>query len=465
MDSYHQIKDQFYALFDNSPDGIWISNKEGIIMRVNRAAPENSGFSPEDVIGRSIYQIIKDGYIETSAIAKALEAKSRQSVLENKEKSGRVLLITATPIFNQGGELSLIIANERDITQLNKIKEKLDQSRLQTEKVKEELTEQYLKESIREEIIAESKDMEYVLLSGLKLARAGVSNILITGESGTGKGMLAGFIHNKSDRQRNPFIHINCAAIPEGLIEAELFGYESGAFTGASQKGKAGLFELAHKGTLFLDEIGDLPTKMQAKLLTYIDDYKITRIGGTKPIRVDCSIIAATNQDLKAAVKKRWFREDLYFRLSSFAIDMPPLRQRPEDVAELIRYFLNKYNMEFNQQKKISKQALDGMLSYNFPGNVRELKNIIKRAVVLNEDKIIDNLLPNTFKRDEMADFCSQAKDERIFDLKKAILATEKKAFVHALKYCRSTREIADYLNISQTKVVRSLRKHDLIIK
>lgn len=462
MDSHMQIKSQFYALLNNSPDGIWISDKEGMILRVNRAAQENSAFKQEDVIGKSISQILKEGHIKTSATAKALETQKQQSVLEYKEKTGRTLLITATPIFNQDGELAFIIANERDISQLNKIREELEQSRLQAEKVKEELTEQYLRELGREEIIAESKEMKHVLLSGLKLARVGVSNILITGGSGTGKGLLAGYIHKKSNRRHNPFVHINCAAIPEGLIEAELFGYEKGAFTGASQKGKAGLFELSHKGTLFLDEIGDLPIHMQAKLLTYLDNHKVMRIGGTKPLNVECSILAATNLDLKAAVKKKKFREDLYYRLSSFAINIPPLRQRPEDITKLIQHFLVKYNEEFKQQKKITKQALDVILVYPFPGNVRELKDMVKRAVVLSRDDVIDNLLPNTINIDDLRDICVQVKDERIFDLKKAILATEKKAFAQAIKHCRSTREIADFLHISQTKVVRGLRKHGL---
>lgn len=462
MDSHMQIKSQFYALLNNSPDGIWISDKEGMVLRVNRAAQENSAFKQEDVIGKSISQILKEEHIKTSATAKALETQKQQSVLEYKEKTGRTLLITATPIFNQDGELEFIIANERDISQLNKIREELEQSRLEAEKVKEELTEQYLRELGREEIIAESKEMKHVLLSGLKLARVGVSNILITGGSGTGKGLLAGYIHKKSNRRHKPFVHINCAAIPEGLIEAELFGYEKGAFTGASQKGKAGLFELSHKGTLFLDEIGDLPIHMQAKLLTYLDNHKVMRIGGTKPLHVECSILAATNLDLKAAVKKKKFREDLYYRLSSFAINIPPLRQRPEDITKLIQHFLVKYNKEFKQQKKITKQALDVILVYPFPGNVRELKDMVKRAVILSRDDVIDNLLPNTTNIDDLRNIGVQVKDERIFDLKKALLATEKKAFAQAIKHCRSTREIADFLHISQTKVVRGLRKHGL---
>ena len=462
MDSYEQIKKQFYALFDNSVDGIWITDNKGIVLRVNRAAQENSGFREQDIIGKSIHNALKSGFIENSATAKTLETKQQQSVLDYKKDTGKKLLITATPIFDENDELSLIIANERDITQLNAIKEDLEASRLQTEKIKDELTEQYLKELSNQDIIAKSRGMENVLLSGIKLARVGVSNILITGESGTGKGIIAGYIHKISDRRYKPFIHINCAAIPEALMEAELFGYEKGAFTGASQKGKAGLFELAHEGTLFLDEIGDLPFHMQAKLLTYLDDNKIMRIGGTTPVRVECAIIAATNQDLKSAVKKKQFRGDLYYRLSSFSINIPPLRQRQEDVTELIRFFMDKYNKQFKQHKQISKRALDAALSYYFPGNVRELKDIVKRAVVLGTDDVINNLLPDNIGADDPRDTVILLKDKPIFDLKKAISATERKAFVNAIRHCRSTREVASYLNISQTKAVRCLRKHGL---
>ncbi len=238
------------------------------------------------------------------------------------------------------------------------------------------------------EIVAQSPYMKEILRLAAKVAQTDAT-VLILGESGTGKEVLANLVYQLSPRQNKPFLKINCAAIPEGLLESELFGHEKGAFTGAD-KAKPGLFELAHHGTLFLDEIGDLPLPLQAKLLRVLQDGTIRRLGSLKEIRVDVRIIAATNKDLEEMVKDGSFREDLFWRLNVFTLKIPPLRERKEDILPLAEAFLQKFSRKHGKDLRgFSREALEALLSYHFPGNVRELENIVERAVILAENEII----------------------------------------------------------------------------
>ncbi|MCP8371498.1 sigma-54 interaction domain-containing protein, partial [Clostridioides difficile] len=221
-------------------------------------------------------------------------------------------------------------------------------------------------------------------------------SVLLLGESGTGKSSLARYIHHNSNRSNGPFITINCATISPQLLESELFGYTSGAFTGASTKGKVGLVELANGGTLFLDEIGDIPQNLQAKFLQLIQDRTFTPVGSLKNKKVDIRIISATNADLVSKVKEKKFREDLYYRLNVIEIKLPPLRERRDNLVEIIKYYFNRYSSDFNLNKTISKEAMDAIANYRFPGNIRELQNIIQKILLTCTDNhiIIDDL-PN----------------------------------------------------------------------
>ncbi|HFC96954.1 MAG TPA: sigma-54-dependent Fis family transcriptional regulator [Thermosulfurimonas dismutans] len=239
-----------------------------------------------------------------------------------------------------------------------------------------------------EDLVAESPAMKEVLRLCARVAPT-EATVLLTGESGTGKEVLAGLIHRLSPRRDKPFLRINCAAIPEGLLESELFGHERGAFTGAD-KAKPGLFEEAGEGTLFLDEIGELPLPLQAKLLRVLQDGTFRRLGGRRELRSRARIIAATNRDLNAMVREGRFREDLYWRLSVITIHLPPLRERREDILPLARFFLHKYARKYRKPvEDFSREALERLLSYAFPGNVRELQNMIERAVILAEGPLI----------------------------------------------------------------------------
>jgi PAS domain S-box-containing protein len=463
LEPYRLLSLQLETIFNASSDGLWVCNGQGVVIAVNRASEILNGIKGSDVIGRSVDDLLDSKVFDKSVTRMVLDSGRRQTVMQRIGKTGKYLLSTGTPVLDDDGKIFLVVINERDMTELNMLRRQIEHNREIAEKYKEKLADLSLLELKRNEIIAESDKMRHILQMALKLSRIDASNILILGESGTGKGLLAKLIHKNSIRNKNPFVEINCAALPENLLEAELFGYEKGAFTGASDKGKIGLFELAHGGTLFLDEIGDMPLSLQAKLLKYLDNHEIRRVGGTLPIRVACSTIAATNQDLNKLVKERKFREDLYYRLNSFILNIPPLRERPEDVAGLIRFYLNKYNRKYKCDKKISSGIIHLLEKYPFPGNVRELKNIIENAVVMSDLDAVDNFIRAGFKAGgTLPEVEAQQNLDADLRLADGLRRVERQMLLQAKARCRTTREMAAALGISQPSVVRKLNAHKL---
>jgi PAS domain S-box-containing protein len=464
LDSYKKLNRQLETIFHASSDGIWVCDGEGVVISMNKASERLNGIKVKDGIGRSVNDLIIDNVFDQSVTAEVLKRGTQQTVMQYTRKTGKYLLSTGTPVFDDDGNIILVVVNERDMTELNSLRKKIEEGEQLTEKYRDELADLSLLELTRNEIIAESSKMRHLFQMALKLSRINASNILILGESGTGKGLLAKLIHKNSMRYKNPFVEINCAALPENLLEAELFGYEKGAFTGASDRGKIGLFELAEGGTLFLDEIGDMPQPLQSKLLKYLDDNEIRRIGGTQSIKVKCSTIAATNQNLIELVRKRKFREDLYYRLNSFTLELPPLRERPEDISSLVRFYLCKFNRKYKSDKKIHSSAIRLLQSYWFPGNIRELKNIIENAVVMSENNQIDQFIQASL-REAQPGPSSTATDtiKSGLSLSEKLCELEKELLRQAKLQCRSTREMAHFLGISQPSVVRKLHKHRLV--
>ena len=466
LQSYKRLNRQLESIFQYSSDIIWVYDGEGNVIDINKAAEFANSIKAKNVIGKSYGEVVELGILDRSVVPEVIKAKRQVSIIQNWYEGRSTGLITGTPVFDDSGNIDFIIVNARDMTQLNIIKEELDENRMVTEKFKDELTELNLLELKEQEIIAESKEMRQVLRIAVKLARMEASKILILGESGTGKGLLAKFIHNNSDRNKKPFIQINCAALPESLLEAELFGYEKGAFTGAGERGKVGLFELAQEGTLFLGEIGDLPFSVQAKLLKYLDDQEIMRLGATQSRKVDCIIIAATNSDLEDLVKKRKFRQDLFYRLNTFTILIPPLRERRDDIFELINYFLEKYNTGYQLQRHISVETMGKLLSYPFSGNVRELKNIIKKAVVISDTPELDRLIERSLRVSRDFPFNSQGGPPGSKEsLPEQLAVLEKEILLGAMSHCKSTKEVALTLGISQPTAFRKMKKHGLELK
>jgi transcriptional regulator with PAS, ATPase and Fis domain len=299
--------------------------------------------------------------------------------------------------------------------------------------------------------------MQRIFDTAMRVARV-ESSVLITGESGTGKSLIADVIHQASDRSEYALIQINCGAIPESLIEAELFGYEKGAFTGAQARGKPGYFEMAQGGTLLLDEVGELPLNVQVKLLRFLENNEVTRIGSTVPRRLDVRIIAATNRDLQSMVNTGTFRKDLFFRLNVVPFKIPPLRERLADIPPLIYFFLKQFNEKCGCRKTFSPAVIDCLGNYPFPGNIRELSNLIEQLVVLSvTDHIGLEDLPAAV-RDNEPESCLFPDTE--WNLSNVVQNVERRMIMRALKTCGSQRKAAKLLNIDHSTLSRKIKRY-----
>ena len=451
------------TIFDKSADGLMICDADGKILKLNRAAEVLNGVKISEVLGKDVRTLVTEGQIDRSATQEVLDTKRQVSVVQTTPRSEYTLLVTGTPVFDNQNNIIFVVVNERDISLIESMKKQVEFARQESEKIKDELTELTLLELKDNNIVAESDSMKHTLRLALKLSAIKASNILIQGESGTGKGLLAKFIHQYSSGSKKPFIQINCAALPENLLEAELFGYEKGAFTGASEKGKLGLFELACGGTIFLDEIGEMSMGVQAKLLKCLDDNEIMPIGGITPKKIDCSIIAATNRNLDDRTLNKKFRLDLLHRLNTFTLSIPPLRNRPEDILELVRIYLKKYNKKYNRRAKIGYKAFNSLQTYAFPGNVRELINIIKQAIVMCDGRSLDDYLVKALSKIRPTKPKVTPVKEHT-TLADKIWAIENEMLMQASIKCRTTREAAIFLGISQPSVVRKFKKHGISI-
>lgn len=459
-----KMKMQFQALVDHSYYGIYILDGQGIVLKVNDVAVDLIGRNKEEIVGMDIRELAKKGVIEKPLTPSILKTKKPLTRPLYVMKSNKYIMASGLPILDENGDILFVVVIEHDMTIVRELRQQLEQAKQVAKTIKDELSDRNLLELKNREIIADAPAMKQVLTVLLKLAKMDASNILITGESGTGKGFLSKFVHSNGMRKDQPFISINCAALPEMLLEAELFGYEKGAFTGASDSGKAGLFELANQGTIFLDEIGDLPFSVQAKLLKCLDDGEIRRLGGTEAIKVDCIVIAATNHDIEKLVQEKKFRQDLYFRLNIFPVRIPPLRERQEDVLKISKYYLKEYNQRYHQEKKFSEKCIEELQIYDFPGNVRELKNIIKNAVVIKENNVLNQIIPSGRHNLKTAE--NQAKQTEApmspMGFNQELLEFEREKLTQAVIHCSSTRDLAKYLGISQSTAARKLKKHGI---
>jgi len=461
MDERERHIQYLETIFDRSADGLMICDATGRILKLNGSAERLNGIKASEVLGKDVATLVKEGLLDRSATQEVLETRRQVSVVQLTPKSGYTLLVTGTPVFDANHDISFVVINERDVSLIENMKQELTRTLEESEKIRNELTEITLLELKENNIVAQSNSMKQTLHLALKLAGIDASSILIQGESGTGKGLIAKFVHAHSSRRKKTFIQINCAALPENLLEAELFGYEKGAFTGAKETGKPGLFTLASGGTLFLDEIGEMPPGVQAKLLKCLDDHEIMPIGGTTGKKIDCSIIAATNRDLNQRVLNKEFRLDLLHRLNTFPLSIPPLRERPEDILELVSLCMKKYNKKYSRRTHMGYKAFEALKSYDFPGNVRELINIVKQAVVMCDRRLLDDYIIHVTEPQKI---CTPAvkTTKNPTDLPGKLMAVEHEMLLKAVQQCRTTREAAAFLGVSQPTVVRKLKKHGL---
>jgi len=444
-------------ILDSSYDGIYITDGEANTIMVNKAYERIAGIKIDELIGRNMRDLVKEGYISQSATLLVLKDR-KVNTIEQNFKTGKKALVTATPVFNNNGDITMVVTNVRDITELYELKEKLDEKENLTKKYSVELEAMKIELLKNNDLIAMDKKMLDIIQMAIRVAPIDTT-VLITGETGVGKEEIAKLIYKNSNREAKQFIKVNCGSIPKTLIEAELFGYERGAFTGANKEGKIGLFEVADGGTIFLDEIGELPLDMQVKLLRVLQDGQFTRVGGIEEITVDVRILAATNRNLEEMVREKLFREDLYYRLNIVPITIPPLRDRRDDIIPLIHSFLNKLNKKYGFKKTISSEALKILYSYEWKGNVRELRNIIERIMVMSEKDIISKSdLPKSILAWDKAQ--NVINENEIVPLKQALNKVEKHLLEIAFNTYGNVRDAAKVLEIDPATFVRKRQKY-----
>ncbi len=382
-----ELHDSLLEIIDSVSDVVVIFDSDSRVIMANRAMCNLVRIQPEELIGKTSYQLLEEGYIDKMLIPEAIKLR-REVIGMHRTRYGLESLSHCRPIFKANGDIKFVVLTSTVLTELDEIKAMLERERRQSDVYLREIEHLRKIMLLEEDFIFESPSMRTVLETVKKVSCMDCT-VLITGESGVGKEVIAKIIHNNSHRKDAPFIPVSIPAIPEKLLESELFGYEGGAFTGALKGGKLGLFEIAKNGTLFLDEVGDIPIGMQVKLLRAIENGEIIRVGGIKTIKLDVRIIAATNRNLPHEIKRGNFREDLFYRLNVVPIRINPLKERLEDIWPLCVYFLNRMNYKYNTKKEFSSDALEDLKNRKWPGNVRELRNVVERLGILSQnDKI-----------------------------------------------------------------------------
>jgi len=444
------------AVLDSSYDGIFITDGNAVTIRVNKGYERITGLKAKEVLGKSVEYLVEKGIISKACSTLVLE-KKKVVTIEQRLISGKVLLVTGTPIFDDNGRIEMIVTNARDITELIKLKEELQEKDKKVNKYNTELQKlkSQLNKSYQPKIITRNKAMKDLIESISRVASHDTT-VLITGETGVGKELVTDYIHRSSQRSGKKLVKVNCGAIPESLIESELFGYEKGAFTGANLEGKTGLFEEANNGTLFLDEIGELPFNMQAKLLRVLQEQQIQRVGGVEAIGINVRIIAATNKDLKALSDSGKFRSDLYYRLNIIPIHIPPLRDRREDIIPLANEFLNSLSEKYGSKKSLSKDGYEALYNYSWPGNIRELRNMIERLYVMSHgNKIEVTDIPANIKEENLS-----IEKEGTLSLKDAVMNLEISMINDAYDKFGNVRDAAKYLGMDPSTLVRKRLKY-----
>ena len=451
-----ETRDYIRALIECIDDGIFITDGEGNVIDLNE---ESLGLNKrEDIVGRNMRDLVKEGIYKDSVALHVIREKRPISVVQHEETK---LVTTAIP-FMEDGEVKMVVCCERPIRELESLQAELKETKEESLRYEEEL--RYIREKTMQDVgvIIESDAMMKVVDLAVRAAEHD-SRVLIEGETGTGKEVVAKLIYRNGKRANKPYVAVNCGALPESLLESELFGYEKGAFTGALEGGKKGYFELANGGVLFLDEIGEVSTGFQTKLLRAIQENEIYRIGGSKPIKTDVQIIAATNQDLAELVEEGRFRADLYYRLNILPIRVPPLRERKEDIVPLAVSFIDQLNERYSNHKHLSKQALRCMCDYDWPGNVRELNNFVERLYLISAGDVIqeEDVTPILFG--------SAASTHKMYretaTLKENMEMLEAQVISRFMEIYKKPADVEAALGISRATLNRKISKYGLTYK
>lgn len=440
--------DTFLSIIDNMYDEMLVYDGNYNIIFVNQACKRHYCCDPEFMIGKTFFDFVNDDWW-TPSILPIVYKEKKSLAIKQRTYTNSELLTIAVPIFDDKNNIKFVVMNVRDIVN-----------------DKDLYNPHYISDIYQGDKrlipIAESEEMKKVLELVKKISQVDATCIL-SGESGTGKTMIAKYMHQISPRKDRPFVSINCASIPNDLIESELFGYSKGAFTGANSNGKTGLLKAADTGTILLDEISELSLSAQSKLLTVLQDKEFLPVGSNKSVKVDLKIIAATNKNLKNMVEIGTFREDLYYRINIVDIYIPPLRKRKKDIPPLIDYFLADFNQKYGVSRQLTKSTINVLIDYEWKGNVRELRHFIERIVVTMDSLIIDvTQLPNNVFG--IVDNGNIVVDDKSATFEEKMETYESYIINDAYKKCGSSRKLADYLSISQTRANNLIRKHILRI-
>ncbi|CAH2464841.1 MULTISPECIES: sigma 54-interacting transcriptional regulator [Bacillus] len=452
------LNEDLHAILSSIYDEILVVNHKGELIRYSETVINDFwGSNLKDLLGKNLLDLEKKGLFSPSVTRLVLEKQKKVSVVQ-ETKSGRKILAVGNPVFNENGELHRIIIASRDITEATRLKTELHEIKKISERYKKELDDFKNKDRFLKKLIYCSPKMEQIINQAKKIADFS-SNVLISGESGVGKEVIAQAIHQLGNRSSKPFLKLNCGAIPETLLESELFGYTKGAFTGADKNGKEGYFKRADQGILFLDEIGEMPLHLQVKLLRVLQEQEVIPIGSTIPTKINVQIIAATNKSLEKMVESGTFREDLFYRLNVIPLRVPPLRERMEDVPVLAFHFLQQLNEKYNKNYHLTPDALSLLEFYSWPGNVRELQNMIERLVVSADDPVIEAEFVSKFLTPGYDFKKSKPVITRVLPLQEALHSVEEQLILLAMKQYKTTTKAAKALGISQSSVSRKYQK------
>lgn len=445
-------------------DGICVVDSRGIVTDINSYYTELTEITEEEIIGRPIIELLEKKYFSDAVSLKVLKTKEKVSSLSTIYRNNKKVLIVGIPFFDGNNRVTKVITVMRNMTELIRLEEELEMAELKERQYQEELKS--LKKDWndngfigKDPSIARVKELiDYVAKTD--------ATVLITGETGSGKEVVAKEIYKQSKRENGPYVKINCSAIPENLLESELFGYVKGAFTGADKKDKKGLFEIANNGTILLDEISEMPLKLQAKLLRVLQEKELTRVGGTESIKINARVIASTNKNLEELVKGDLFRADLFYRLNVFPIKLPSLRERKDDLPDISSAFLTKFNRIYDKHKSFSNQAINALMEYNWPGNVRELENIVERMVIISSNKIltredVEGIIYMGDKKPSLTRPISIGQKS----LKEAVQEYEKGIIEQVLKEYGNSYLAAEVLKTTQPTIVRKSQALGISLK
>ena len=460
IDEY--LQKEFTYLLDNSYDGIIVADNVRI-LKVNSSFGRITGVSPSLLVGRYIDKLDATKHVCLAALIEVIRLTRHHKktiTLQRRLHSGNEIFVTCNPVFNQRQQVDRVVINVRDITELKKLEEQI--KKLSVLRREGEDPKQH--HEAFGEIVAESPSMKRLLRLVLRVSQVH-STVLLSGESGTGKDVVARLIHRISCCNKEPFVSVNCGAVPENLLESEFFGYEKGAFTSASRTGKPGLFEQANGGTFFLDEVGELPLNLQVKLLKVIQDQSCRRLGSTRNIELNIRFIAASNRDLRQMVAEGQFREDLFYRLYVVPINIDPLRQRREDILPLAIMFLKEFNEKYETTRTLGHELISILEAYNWPGNVRELQNVIERLVVTADSDILRaHHLPSSIYQEAVEDGVYWWVGENL-NLRQAREALERQMIQKAVAKTGNARQASYLLGVDHSTVVRKAQRLGLNLK